>query len=51
MRIKELAEECRKATSCDDCSYTEHCKILRDVLEDMSPMGVVEMVEENLTIE
>ena len=51
MTIKELAEECKKEVSCSNCSYTEHCNIVRDVLEDMSPMGLVEMVEKNLTIE
>ena len=51
MTIKELAEECKKSVNCDECSCTKSCNILRDVLEDMSPMGLVEMVEENLNIE
>ena len=51
MTIKELAEACKKAVSCNECSCTKSCNILRDVLEDMSPMGLVEMVGKNLTIE
>ena len=48
MRIKELAEKCKEVNiDCDVCTCKEECNLLQHNLEDMSPFGLVEMVEEN----
>lgn len=48
MTIKELAEYCRTIDiDCDKCEHKSECQKMSAYLEDISPYGVVQMVEEN----
>lgn len=51
MKLKDLANYCRSIEiDCDKCEYTNVCRNLQDDLEDISPSGLVKMVEENYDI-
>lgn len=48
MKLKDLADYCRSIEiDCDKCEHKDLCKHLQYLLEDISPCGVVRMVEEN----
>ena len=48
MTIKELAEYCKTIEiNCDKCGHKGECKKVSSYLEDISPYGIVQMVEEN----
>ena len=49
MKIKELAEYCKSIDiDCENCKYHELCnQKLPWRLEDISPYGLVELVESN----
>lgn len=52
MELRELAEKCKERDiNCDGCPYMEICGRLSEILEDMSPIGLVEMVDENHIID
>ena len=52
MKLKDLANYCRSIEiDCDKCEHKDLCKHLQYLLEDISPCGVVRMVEENDDIE
>ena len=48
MTIKELAHYCKSINiDCDRCEHKSECQKMSAHLEDISPCGVVQMVEEN----
>lgn len=48
MKIRELAEKCKERNiKCADCPYEETCENLTKKLKTISPIGLVDMVEEN----
>ena len=48
MRIRELAMMCEdRDIDCDFCPYKEICDNLQEQLEDISPCGLVEMIDED----
>jgi hypothetical protein len=51
MTINELAEKCKqREINCTDCPYNEPCEKLTDELQDISPIGLVDMVKDNQII-
>lgn len=51
MRIIELAMKCKdREIDCDFCPYEKICDNLQEQLEDISPCGLVEMIDEDKTI-
>ena len=51
MRIRELAMKCKdREIDCDFCPYKEICDNLQEQLEDISPCGLVEMIDEDKSI-
>ena len=51
MRIRELAMMCEdRDIDCDFCPYKEICDNLQEQLEDISPCGLVEMIDEDKSI-
>lgn len=54
MKVRELAEYCKSILiNCNNCKHKTECEKLEDKLEDMSPYGVVDIVDrdEELTQE
>jgi len=48
MKIKELADYCKSVEiDCDKCEHKYICEKFVSAIEDASPFGIVEMVEEN----
>lgn len=48
MEIRELAKKCKERNvECDNCPYVEECEQLTGILEDISPVGLINMVNEN----
>ena len=48
MKIRELAEKCEaRSIKCEGCPYEEACENLTEKLKTISPIGLVDMVEEN----
>ena len=51
MSIRELAMKCEDLEiNCDFCPYEELCDNLQEQLEDISPCGLVEMIDEDTSI-
>lgn len=49
MNIKELANYCKSIEiDCRKCEHKEKCREMQEHLEDLSPFGVVKMVESNM---
>lgn len=52
MELRELAKKCQERNiNCDGCPYKVICDNLQDMLEDASPVAIVEMVDENSIID
>jgi hypothetical protein len=48
MKIQDLAVYCRTIEiNCDICEHKRECKAMQAHLEDLSPYGVVKMVDNN----
>lgn len=48
MKIKDMAVYCKSIEiNCDICEHKRECKAMQCFLEDLSPYGVVKLVEEN----
>ena len=48
MKIRELAEYCSSIEiDCDKCEHKELCDGLQYKLEDISPLGLIDLVDEN----
>ena len=48
MKIRELAEKCaERSINCDGFPCVDACEVLTEKLKDMSPIGLVDMVDEN----
>ena len=46
MKVRELAEYCKSILiNCNNCKHKTECKKLEDKLENMSPYGVVDIVD------
>jgi hypothetical protein len=51
MKFSELAKYCESiCIDCDVCEHQKECKHMLEHLEDMSPKGVKEMVEEDIEL-
>lgn len=49
MTIKELGEKCKaRDIECDECPYETECSQLPVILEDISPYGLLEILERTL---
>lgn len=49
MTVKELAEKCKeREINCDDCFYKSECKKMNDILEDISPCGLLDILNKNI---
>lgn len=52
MNLRELAKKCQERNiNCDGCPYKEVCDNLQYMLEDASPVTIVELVDNNRVIE
>ncbi len=52
MKIRELADYCKSIElNCDECMHKKKCDNMQNMLEDISPLGIVDMVDENEDIE
>ncbi len=52
MKVRELAEYCKSILiNCNNCKHKTECEKLEDEMENMSPYGVVDIVnrDEELT--
>ena len=48
MTIRELANTCKKNNiDCENCSHIDECKVLTNKLEDISPIGLIELIDNN----
>ena len=48
MKIIELAEYCKSIDiDCGKCMYEEECEKMTKRIEDMSPFGIVDVVDNN----
>lgn len=48
MKVKDLAEYCKSVNiNCDICDFKEACRNMSIFLEGLSPIGVIEFVEQN----
>lgn len=48
MKIKDMAVYCKSIEiNCDICEHKRECEAMQSFLEDLSPYGVVKLVEEN----
>ena len=51
MKIRELADYCKSIDiNCDECMHKGKCDNMQNMLEDISPLGIVDMVDENTDI-
>ena len=51
MKIRELAMKCEdRDIDCNFCPYEEICNKLQEQLEDISPCGLIEMIDEDKSI-
>ncbi len=51
MKLKDLAVYCKSIEiNCDVCEHKSKCEEMQADLEDLSPYGVVKMVEDNKEI-
>jgi hypothetical protein len=49
MKIKDLAYKCKdREIECDNCPYEDMCSTLNDKLEDISPCGLLTILEEEI---
>lgn len=52
MKIRELADYCKSIIiNCDKCIHKEKCDNMQNMLEDISPLGIVDMIDENEDVE
>ena len=52
MKIRELAEYCNSIEiDCDKCEHKELCDGLQYKLEDISPLGLIDLVDENMELD
>lgn len=52
MKIRELADYCKSIDiNCDECIHKKKCDNMQSMLKDISPLGIVDMVDENEDIE
>ena len=52
MQIMELATYCKEnEIDCNTCKYALQCRLLLSKLEDISPIGLVEFIQNNGKIE
>lgn len=52
MKIRELAEYCCSIEiDCDKCENKAQCEEMGNILQDMSPFGVVAFVDENTELD
>lgn len=48
MNIIELAEYCKSIEiNCDVCEHNEECVTFQERLEDISPYGLIDLLEKN----
>ncbi len=48
MKIRELADYCKSIElNCDKCIQKKKCDNMQNMLEDISPLGIVDMVDNN----
>ena len=46
MKVKELAEYCKSIEiDCYVCRYKEKCEKMTNILEEISPIGLIEFIE------
>lgn len=46
MKVRELAEYCKSILiNCNNCKHKTECEKLEDEMENMSPYGVVDIVD------
>lgn len=51
MNIRELGAYCKSTeVDCDKCEYTEECATFQGKLEDISPYGLIELLEKNIEL-
>lgn len=51
MKIKDLAKYCESINiDCYKCEKTKECKIFQENLEDISPYGLIDLIEKNKEI-
>ena len=51
MKLNDLAKYCETInTNCEKCLYKDNCEKLAYELEDISPFGLLKMVEENIDV-
>ena len=51
-KIRELAEYCCSIEiDCDKCEHKELCDGLQYKLEDISPLGLIDLVDENTELD
>lgn len=49
MKVKELAEKCKERNiECDDCPYLEECENFSDMLDDISPCGILTILDDEI---
>lgn len=49
MKLKDLAYKCKdREIDCDNCPYEDICSRLNDKLEDISPCGLLTILEEEI---
>lgn len=52
MKIRELAEYCNSIEiDCGKCEHKELCDGLQYKLEDISPLGLIDFVDENTELD
>ena len=52
MKIRELADYCKSIDiNCDKCIHKKKCDNMQNMLEDISPLGIVDMIDENEDVE
>lgn len=52
MRIRELAEYCNSIEiDCDKCENKAQCEEMGNILQDISPFGVVDFVDKNTELD
>lgn len=48
MTIRELANICKERNiDCDDCPHINECNTLTNKLEEISPMRLIELIDNN----
>ena len=52
MKIRELAEYCNSIViDCDKCEHKAQCEEMGNILQDISPLGLVAFVDGNTELD